>query len=43
MPAADHGVEAPDPSWGAHFQVRVLDPSAVVAGPFVYAEPFNRL
>ena len=43
VPAADHGVEAPDPSWGAHFQVRVLDPSAVVAGPFVYAEPFNRL
>lgn len=42
-PAADHGVEAPDPSWGAHFQVRVLDASAVVAGPFVYAEPFNRL
>ena len=42
-PAAGHGVEAPDPSWGAHFQVRVLDPSAVVAGPFVYAEPFNRL
>ncbi len=43
QPAADHGVEAPDPTWGAHFQVRVLDPSAVVAGPFVYAEPFSRL
>ena len=43
VPAADHGVEAPDPSWGAHFQVRVLDPSAVLAGPFAYAEPFNRL
>lgn len=42
-PAAAQGVEAPDPSWGDHFQVRVLDPSAVVAGPFVYAEPFNRL
>jgi putative acetyltransferase len=42
-PAADRGVEAPDPSWGDHFQVRVLDPSAVVAGPFVYAEPFGRL
>lgn len=42
-PAATHGVEAPDPSWGDHFQVRVLDPSAVVAGPFVYAEPFHRL
>ena len=42
-PAAVHGVEAPDPSWGDHFQVRVLDPSAVVAGPFVYAEPFGRL
>lgn len=43
VPAADHGVEAPDPSWGDHFQVRVLDPSAVLAGPFAYAEPFNRL
>ena len=43
VPAADHGVEAPDPSWGDHFQVRVLDPSAVVAGPFAYAAPFNRL
>ena len=43
VPAADHGVEAPDPSWGAHFQVRVLDSSAVVAGPFAYAAPFNRL
>lgn len=42
-PAADHGVEAPDPSWGDHLRVRVLDPSAVVAGPFAYAEPFNRL
>lgn len=41
-PAADHGVEAPDPSWGDRFQVRVLDPSAVVAGPFAYAEPFTR-
>jgi putative acetyltransferase len=42
-PAADHGVEAPAPNWGDHFQVRVLDLSAVVAGPFAYAEPFNRL
>jgi len=42
-PATAHGVEAPDPSWGEHFQVRVLDPSAVVAGPFAYAEPFGRL
>ena len=42
-PAAEHGVDAPDPSWGDHFQVRILDPSAVVAGPFAYAEPFNRL
>ena len=43
VPASDVGVEAPDPSWGEYFQVRVLDPSAVVAGPFVYAEPFSRL
>ncbi len=43
VPAAAHGVVAPDPDWGDHFQVRVLDPSAVVAGPFEYAEPFGRL
>jgi putative acetyltransferase len=43
VPATEHGVQAPDPAWGDHFQVRVLDPSAVVAGPFVYAEPFGRL
>jgi putative acetyltransferase len=42
-PATEHGVTAPDPSWGDHFQVRVLDPSAVVAGPFEYAAPFGRL
>jgi putative acetyltransferase len=42
-PAAEHGVEAPDPAWGGNFLVRVLDPSAVVAGPFAYAEPFSRL
>jgi putative acetyltransferase len=41
--AADQGVEAPDPTWGAYFQVRVLDPGAEVLGPFVYAEPFGRL
>jgi putative acetyltransferase len=43
VPATDCGVEAPDPSWGEHFQVRVLDDSAVVAGPFEYAAPFGRL
>jgi putative acetyltransferase len=43
VPATDHGIQAPDPSWGDHFQVRVLDPSAVVAGPFEYAAPFGRL
>jgi putative acetyltransferase len=43
VPATEHGVQAPDPTWGDHFQVRVLDPSAVVAGPFAYAEPFGRL
>ena len=41
--AADHGVEAPEPAWGAHFQVRVLDPRADASGPFAYAEPFGRL
>jgi putative acetyltransferase len=43
-PAADLGIEAPDPSWGALFQARPLaawDPS--LTGRFTYAAPFARL
>jgi putative acetyltransferase len=41
-PAADLGIEAPDPQWGGHFQARVLTGGAV-QGRFRYAEPFDRL
>jgi putative acetyltransferase len=43
-PAAELGIAAPDPTWGAHFQARVMhsyDPAA--RGDFRYAAPFNEL
>lgn len=43
-PAAAHGITAPDPTWGPHFQVRPLaacDPA--LAGAFRYAAPFARV
>jgi putative acetyltransferase len=43
-PATTYEIEPPDPSWGAHFQVRPLstyDPT--MRGPFAYAPPFNEL
>jgi putative acetyltransferase len=43
-PATTYDIEPPDPSWGAHFQVRPLstyDPT--VRGPFAYAPPFDEL
>ena len=42
--ASEIGVLAPDPTWGAHFQVRTLTqcPSSV-AGAFRYAAPFDDL
>jgi putative acetyltransferase len=42
--AARLGVEAPDPTWGAHFQARTLtayDPA--LRGPFAYAAAFDDL
>lgn len=42
VPAAQVGVEAPEPSWGAHFQVRRLTAHRPdMAGPFRYAPPFD--
>ncbi|MGY1847529.1 MULTISPECIES: GNAT family N-acetyltransferase [unclassified Blastococcus] len=41
-PAADLGVTAPDPRWGAHFQARHLD-GPRLRGTFRYAAPFDRL
>lgn len=43
-PAAELGIEAPEPAWGDYFQARPLsayDPS--VRGKFTYAAPFDRL
>ena len=44
VPASRMGVIAPDPAWGAHFQVRTLTgcPSSI-AGTFRYAAPFDEL
>ena len=43
VPGADLGVQAPDPAWGEHFQVRPLGTYAGERGPFVYAAPFAAL
>jgi putative acetyltransferase len=44
VPASELGVEAPDPAWAEHFQVRTLtDCPPEVAGPFQYAAPFADL
>jgi putative acetyltransferase len=43
-PSTEFGVEPPDPNWGDHFQVRLLqtaDPG--VRGGFAYADPFGAL
>lgn len=43
-PSTEHAVTAPDPSWGAHFQVRTLTAYTLdVRGPFTYAKPFDDL
>lgn len=42
--ASSLGVGAPDPSWGVHFQVRLLaDRPATLNGTFRYAAPFADL
>jgi putative acetyltransferase len=41
-PAAELGITAPDPAWGAYFQARVLA-GPPVGGTFRYAAPFDRL
>jgi putative acetyltransferase len=41
VPASELGVDAPDPAWAEHFQVRTLtDCPPLVAGAFRYAAPF---
>ncbi|MFD6423958.1 GNAT family N-acetyltransferase [Streptomyces sp. NPDC060198] len=40
----DHGITAPDPSWGEYFQVRTLTAhTPALRGVFTYAEPFDRV
>jgi putative acetyltransferase len=42
VPAHEVGVDAPDPAWGDHFQVRTLASySNDLRGSFEYAPPFN--
>jgi putative acetyltransferase len=41
-PAAELGITAPDPAWGAHFQARHLT-GPPVSGAFRYAAPFDAL
>ncbi|MFC8224825.1 GNAT family N-acetyltransferase [Streptomyces sp. NPDC057287] len=42
--STDHGITAPDPSWGEYFQVRTLTAhSPALRGVFTYAEPFERV
>jgi putative acetyltransferase len=42
VPAASLGLEAPEPSWGEHFQARLLR-GEPVPGTFNYAAPFGRV
>jgi putative acetyltransferase len=43
-PAYSRGVKAPDPEWGAHFQVRTLSTvPPFLQGTFRYAAPFDGL
>lgn len=41
-PAAELGIDAPDPAWGAHFQARHLTGPSL-SGRFRYAAPFDAL
>ena len=43
VPAASLGIDAPDPAWGDHFQVRALSAYRGTTGGFRYAAPFERL
>lgn len=43
VPAVGLGIEAPDESWGAFFQVRTLTAYDGQVGTFRYAAPYDRL
>lgn len=41
-PSTELGIEAPDPAWGRHFQVRPLSAwTSAIGGRFRYAAPFD--
>lgn len=42
-PSGVVGIVPPDPSWGDHFQIKVLGRHAPVAGVFRYPSPFQDL
>ena len=42
QPATEHGIDAPDPTWGEHFQARLLSPAASeLRGRFTYPAAFG--
>lgn len=44
VPASQLGIQAPDESWGDHFQALVLlPPESPMSGRFSYAEAFDRV
>lgn len=43
-PSTDAGIAAPDPGWGAYFQIRTLTAYRPgLEGTFAYAEPFDHV
>jgi putative acetyltransferase len=42
-PSIELGIEAPDPSWGASFQIRPLGAFRPITGVFSFATPFTSL
>lgn len=43
-PSFRHGIEPPDPNWGHHFQVKILDRKrGSITGKFRYPPPFDAL
>ena len=43
VPSSSVGVTSPEPSWGAYFQVLVLDPRRAPQGVFRYPSPFMEM
>jgi putative acetyltransferase len=43
LASEQYGIAPPEPSWGHHFQVRLLSADQPPAGVFTYAQPFRTL